>query len=151
MKWGNHDIDFAEWANTAKLWKWADIVTHFRPLQLLFDDVLVDMCFGYIKLYSQREKPGISFKITNEKDCLFWNTLLLSESHRWLSTGFLSVGENGGGPSLFEWWMLFFSVCGVLEKMKAISLCLFVSFEEMSDFSDYSQFFWNIQRKSNYL
>ena len=74
------------------------------------------MCFGYIKLYSQREKAGISFEITHEKDCLFLNTLRLSEYHKWLSTGFLSVGENGGGPSLFEWWMLFFRVRGYWKR-----------------------------------
>ena len=50
-------------------------------LELLFDDALADICFGYIKWYSQREKAGISFEITNEKDRFFWNTLMLSEYH----------------------------------------------------------------------
>ena len=81
MKWGNRDISFVESVNTPKLCKIADIVT----LELLFDDVLVDICFGYIKWYSQREKAGISFEITNEKDWFFWNTLLLSEYHKLLN------------------------------------------------------------------
>ena len=55
--------------------------TDIVALELLFDDALADICFGYIKWYSQREKAGISFEITNEKDRFFWNTLMLSEYH----------------------------------------------------------------------
>ena len=67
MKWANCDINFAEWANIPKFSTLDDIVTHLRLLELFFDDVLVDIIFGYTKLYSHREKAGISFKITNEK------------------------------------------------------------------------------------
>ena len=46
-------------------------------LKLFFDDVLVDMTFGYTKFYSHREKADISFEITNEKIRLFSSILLL--------------------------------------------------------------------------
>ena len=49
-----------------------------RLLKLFLDDALVDMIVGYTKLYSQREKTGISFEITNEKIRLFLSMLLLS-------------------------------------------------------------------------
>ena len=39
------------------------------------------MIFGYTKLYSHREKAGISFEITNEKIRLFLSMLLLSGCH----------------------------------------------------------------------
>ena len=58
-----------------------DIVTPLRLLILLFNDVLVDMIFGYTKFYSHREKAGISFEITNEKIRLFLSMLLLSGYH----------------------------------------------------------------------
>ena len=65
-----------------KFSKLDDIVTPPRLLELLFDDVLVDMIFGFTKLYSHREKAGISFEITNEKVRLFLRMLLLSGSHK---------------------------------------------------------------------
>ena len=43
-----------------------------------FDDALVDMVFGYTKLYSHREKADTSFEITNEQIRLFSSLLLLS-------------------------------------------------------------------------
>ena len=58
--------------------KWStlgDIVTPLRLLELSFDDVLFDMIFGYTKLYSHREKAGISFEMTNEKIPLFLTML----------------------------------------------------------------------------
>ena len=42
-------------------------MTPLRLLELFFDDVLLDMIVGYTKLYSHRERAGISFEITNEK------------------------------------------------------------------------------------
>ena len=65
-----------------KFSKLHDIVTPPRLLELLFDDVLADMIFGFTKLYSHIEKAGISFEITNEKVCLFLSMLLLSGSHK---------------------------------------------------------------------
>ena len=59
-----------------------DIVTLLRLLKLLFDDILVDMIFGYTKLHSHREKANISFEITNEKIRLFSSMLLLSGCHK---------------------------------------------------------------------
>ena len=59
-----------------------DIVTPLRLLLLLFNDVLVDMIFGYTKLYSHTEKAGPSFEITTEKIRLFLNMLLLSGCHK---------------------------------------------------------------------
>ena len=53
-----------------------DIVTPLKLLELFFDDVLVDMIFGYTKLYSHREKAGISFGITNEKIRFFLSMLV---------------------------------------------------------------------------
>ena len=32
---------------------------------LFFDDVLVDMIFGYTKLYSHRDNADISFEVSN--------------------------------------------------------------------------------------
>ena len=57
------------------------MVTPLRLFELFFDDVLVDMVVGYIKLYSHREKVDISLKITNEKTRLFLSMLLLSGCH----------------------------------------------------------------------
>ena len=53
-------------------------MTLLRLLELFFDDVLVNMIFGYTNLYSHREKTDISFEIANEKICLFLSMLLLS-------------------------------------------------------------------------
>ena len=57
-------------------------MTPLRLLILFFNDVLVDMIFGYKKLYSHREKAGISLEITNEKICLFLSMLLLGGCHK---------------------------------------------------------------------
>ena len=57
-------------------------MTPLRLLELFVDDVLVDMTFGYTKLYSHREKAGISFEITDEKIRLFSSMLLLSGCHK---------------------------------------------------------------------
>ena len=82
MKWINCDINVAEWANIPKFSTLGDIVTPLRLLELFFDDVLVDMNFGYNKLYSYREKAGISFEITNEKIRSFLSMLLFSGCHK---------------------------------------------------------------------
>ena len=47
-----------------------------QALMIRLDNALVDMIFGYTKLYSHREKSDISFEITNEKIRLFSNMLL---------------------------------------------------------------------------
>ena len=57
-------------------------MTLLRLLKLFFDDVLVNMIFGYTNLYSHREKTDISFEITNEKICLFLSMLLLNECQK---------------------------------------------------------------------
>ena len=59
-----------------------DIVTPLRLLELLFYDVLVDMIFGYTKLYGHTEKTNISFEITKEQLRLFLNMLLHSGCHK---------------------------------------------------------------------
>ena len=56
------------------------MVTPLRLFELFFDDVLVDIIFGYTKLYSYREKVDISFETINEKICLF-SSILLSGCH----------------------------------------------------------------------
>ena len=53
-------------------------MTPLRLLILFLNDVLADMIFVYTKLYSHREKAGISFKITNEKIRFFLSMLQLS-------------------------------------------------------------------------
>ena len=82
MKRANRDINVVEWANIPKFSKIDDIVTPLRLFELFFNDVLVCMIFGFTKLYSHREKAGISFEITNEKVRLFLSMLLLSECHK---------------------------------------------------------------------
>ena len=77
MKWKNSDINAVEQANIPKSGKLNNMVTSLKLLELFFVDVLVDMIVGYIKLYSNREKVDISFKITNEKIGLFLSMLLL--------------------------------------------------------------------------
>ena len=59
-----------------------DILTSLRFLELFFEDVLVDMIFGYTKLYGHVEKVDISSEITNEKIRFFLSMLLLSECHK---------------------------------------------------------------------
>ena len=49
-----------------------------KLLELFFDDTLVDAIVANMKLYSHREKAGISSEITNEKICLFLSMLLLN-------------------------------------------------------------------------
>ena len=75
MKGANGDINVVRWANIPKWSTLGDIVTPLRLLELSFDDVLFDMIFGYTKLYSHREKAGISFEMTNEKIPLFLTML----------------------------------------------------------------------------
>ena len=78
MKWENRDISVIERTNIPQFNKVDDIVNPLRLLKLFLDDALVDMIVGYTKLYSHREKTGISFEITNEKIRLFLSMLLLS-------------------------------------------------------------------------
>ena len=59
-----------------------DIVPPLILLELFFEDILVDMIFGYTKLYGHTEKLDISFGITNEKICIFLSMLLLSGCHK---------------------------------------------------------------------
>ena len=47
MKWANRDINVVEWTNISKFSALDDIVTPLRVLAFFFDDVLVDMIFGY--------------------------------------------------------------------------------------------------------
>ena len=82
MKWANCDIDVVEWANIPKFGSLDNIVTLLRLLELFFDDVLIDMIFGYTKLSSHREKVDISFEITNEKIRLFSSILLISRCYK---------------------------------------------------------------------
>ena len=76
VKWGNRGINLIEWANIPTYSMLDDILTSLKLLELFFDDVLVDMIFGYTKLYSHREKAGISFGITNEKIRFFLSMLV---------------------------------------------------------------------------
>ena len=75
-------MTIVEWPNIQKFSTLDDIVAPLRLLELLFDDVLVDIIFGYTKLHSHREKAGISFEITKEKIRLFLSMLLLSGCHK---------------------------------------------------------------------
>ena len=67
MKWKNRDINVVERANIPKFSKLGDIVTPLRLLELLFDDILVDMIGGYIKLYSHREKADTFYEKSRMK------------------------------------------------------------------------------------
>ena len=82
MKWENRDINVVEPSIISQFSKLHDKVTPLRLFELFFDDVLVDMVVGYIKLYNQREKVDISLKIINEKTSLFLSMLLLSRCHK---------------------------------------------------------------------
>ena len=53
-------------------------MTPLRLFELFVRNVLVDMIFGYTKLYSHNEKSINSFEITDEKIRLFFSMLLLS-------------------------------------------------------------------------
>ena len=78
MKWANRDINVVEWANIPKFSTLDNIVTPLRLFELFVRNVLVDMIFGYTKLYSHNEKTINSFEITDEKIRLFFSMLLLS-------------------------------------------------------------------------
>ena len=71
MKWAMRDNNVVEWTNIPMFSELDDIATPLRLLELFFDDVLVNMIFSFTKLYSHREKAGISFEIANEKIHLF--------------------------------------------------------------------------------
>ena len=53
-----------------------------RLLILFFNDVLVDMIFGYPMLDSHRERSSISFEITNENNHFVLSMLLLNGCHK---------------------------------------------------------------------
>ena len=80
-KWENRDINIAEWTNIPKFSNLDDIVTPIRLLDTFFHNVLVDMIVGYTKLYSHREKTGISFGITNKKLRFLLSVILLSRCY----------------------------------------------------------------------
>ena len=71
LKWANRDINVAEWANVPKFSTLDYLVTHLRLLEVFFEDVLVDIIFGYTKMQCHRETAGTSFEIVNEKIRLF--------------------------------------------------------------------------------
>ena len=52
-------------------------MTPVKLLELFFNDVLVEMIVGYTKLYSHREKAGISFQMTNKKKFLLLMFMLI--------------------------------------------------------------------------
>ena len=70
MKCKNCNINVVETTKIPKFSELDYILTPLRLLKLFFDDVLVDMIFGYTKLYSHRQKADVSFEITNEKNSL---------------------------------------------------------------------------------
>ena len=71
-----------ECANIPKFSNLDEMMTPLRLLELFFYEVLVDMAFGHTKLYSHKEKAGVSFEITNEKMSLFLSMLLLSGRYK---------------------------------------------------------------------
>ena len=77
IKWENCDIIVLEQENIPKFSNLDDIVTPVKLLELFFNDVLVEMIVGYTKLYSHREKAGISFQITNKKKFLLLMFMLI--------------------------------------------------------------------------
>ena len=82
MNWGNCDIDVVEQARIPKFSQPDNIGTPLRHFESFFDDTLVDMIVGHIKLYSHREKEGTSFEITNETFCLFLAMLMLKRCQK---------------------------------------------------------------------
>ena len=68
IKWKNRDINVVERENIPEFCNLDDVVTPLRLLMFIFDDILVEIMFGYTKWDNHREKAGISFEITNEKN-----------------------------------------------------------------------------------
>ena len=68
IKWKNRDINVVERAHIPEFCNLDEVVTPLRLLIFIFDDILVEIMFGYTKLDNHREKAGISFEITNEKN-----------------------------------------------------------------------------------
>ena len=56
MKSANRDINVAEWANIPNYSALDDLVTPLRLLELFFVTYLVDIIFGYMKLYSRESR-----------------------------------------------------------------------------------------------
>ena len=67
---GNHDIIVVERVSIPNFSKPGNIGTLLKLYESFFDDAVVDIYFGYTKLYSHREKADTSFEITNEAFCL---------------------------------------------------------------------------------
>ena len=67
LKWENRDINVVEWANIRKFSTIEDIVTPLRLFELLFDDVLVDMIFGYISCTVIERKQTLVLKLLMKK------------------------------------------------------------------------------------
>ena len=56
MKSANRDINVVKWANISNFSALDDLVTPLRLLELFFVTYLVDIIFGYIKLYSRESR-----------------------------------------------------------------------------------------------
>ena len=67
---GNDDIIVVERVSIPNLSKPGNIGTLLKLYESFFDDALVDIIFGYTKLYSHRQTADTSFEITNEAFCL---------------------------------------------------------------------------------
>ena len=56
MKWANRDINVVERTNIPKFSALDDLVNPLRLYRIILCDVLVNMIFGYIKLYSRKSR-----------------------------------------------------------------------------------------------
>ena len=56
MRWAICDSNIVEWANIPKFSALDNLVTRLRLLELFSNDVLVDIIFDYIKLYSRESR-----------------------------------------------------------------------------------------------
>ena len=62
MKWATCDINVLECAKTSKFSKLDYIVSPLRLHELFFDNLVVDMMFGCINLYSRESKHYLLIK-----------------------------------------------------------------------------------------
>ena len=62
MNWENRDINVVEQATIPQFSNLRDKWTPLRLFESFFDDALVDMVVGYIKLYGYREKADTSLE-----------------------------------------------------------------------------------------
>ena len=75
IKWANRNVNVVEWAKIPKF----SALDSSQTSRIIYCDVLVDMIFGHIKLYSREIRHGSDFSTVQ---LIFLSILLLTGYHK---------------------------------------------------------------------